>query len=150
LKSILVPTDFSAPSQNAIRYAIELAKQFGATITLLHVVEPIVVLADAYGWTNAPSIITDTALQKTATRRLAALLKEQSVESVPVKPLVRAGKPFQEIVSVAKKGGNDLIIIATHGHTGLAHILLGSTAERVVRHAPCPVLVVREGEREFI
>jgi nucleotide-binding universal stress UspA family protein len=63
---------------------------------------------------------------------------------------VRGGVPWQEVVDAARESDADLIIVATHGHTGLAHVLLGSVAERVVRHAPCPVLVVRERERDFL
>jgi Universal stress protein family len=69
---------------------------------------------------------------------------------VPVNLQVRIGRPFHEIVTLAEALHIDLIIVATHGHTGLKHVFLGSTAERVIRHAPCPVLVVREKEREFV
>ena len=149
LKRILVPTDFSAPSKKAFRYAAKFAEEFGASLTLLHVVEPIVALGDAYGWVETPAI-TDPALQKEASTRLAGLAQKEIGELIPVKPLVRCGKAYQEIVSVAKEREIDLIIIATHGYTGLKHVFLGSTAERVVRHAPCPVLIVREREHEFV
>jgi nucleotide-binding universal stress UspA family protein len=149
IKRILAPTDFSAPSKKAFRYATKFAEQFGATLTLLHVVEPIVLLKEAYGFAEVPDIAS-AGLRKDVISKLATLAQKEIEELVPVKPLVRSGKPYQEIVDVAKERDIDLIIIATHGYSGLKHLFLGSTAERVVRHAPCPVLIVREREHEFV
>lgn len=148
LKTILVPTDFAEPSKKSLRYALRFAEQFGATVILLHVVEPIVLLGDAYGSVAVPMEAT-AALQQDATTRLASLVRDEIEEVVPVSSCVRCGKPYQEIVNAAREREVDLIIIATHGYTGLKHVFLGSTAERVVRHAPCPVLIVREKEHEF-
>jgi nucleotide-binding universal stress UspA family protein len=80
---------------------------------------------------------------------LQCLAQDEVEELIPVQAEVRTGKPYNEIVLAAKKLGADLIVIATHGYSGLKRALLGSTAERVVRYAPCPVLVVREKEKEF-
>lgn len=149
IKRLLVPTDFSSPSKNALRYAVKFAEQFGATVTLLHVVEPLIQPGDGYGAVAVPLVNIET-LQKDATSKLNTLAQAEIEELIPVNVLVRSGKPYHEIVTVAKEGDIDLIIIATHGYTGLKHLFLGSTAERVIRHAPCPVLAVREREHEFV
>lgn len=147
LKKILVPIDFSDQSLKALRYAVPFAEQFGATLFLTHVVEPTGLVNDlpdvaiALARENQPDAV------KT---RLTALADSEIEPLIPVKVEVRSGKPFDEIVTLAKTLDIDLIIIATRGNTGLKHIFLGSTAERVVRRAPCPVLVVREKEREFV
>jgi glycine betaine transporter len=90
---------------------------------------------------------TDQAIAKEAKLKLQATAQQEIEELVPVYPEVRIGKAYNEIVAAAKVSCADLIVIATHGYTGLKHALLGSTAERVVRHAHCPVLVVREPKK---
>jgi nucleotide-binding universal stress UspA family protein len=141
LKTIIVPVDFSQPSNNALRYAIRLAEQFGSILRLVHVVEPAPFLNDM---SNVALIRSDAEIAKAAKVRLQALTQDEIEELIPVYAEVRIGKPYQEIIAAAKTTGADLIVIATHGYTGLKHAFLGSTAERVVRHAQCPVLVVRE------
>jgi nucleotide-binding universal stress UspA family protein len=118
-------------------------------VTLLHVVEPLIEPADGYGALAVPFVNVE-ALQNDATSKLNTLAQAEIEELVPVNVLVRRGKPYHEIATFAKERDIDLIIIATHGYTGLKHLFLGSTAERVVRHAPCPVLAVREREHEFV
>ena len=145
LKTILVPIDFSQPSNDALRYAIRLADQFGAVLRLVHVVEPAPVINDL---PNVALIRSDAEIMKAAKVKLQAIAQDDIDELIPVYPEVRTGKPYQEIVAAAKVGNADLIVIATHGYTGLKHALLGSTAERVVRHAHCPVLVVRQNKKE--
>lgn len=144
IKRILVPTDFSDASRKALRYAQKFAEQFGASLTLLYVLEPF-----RYDGLAVPSVDVKPVL-KNVTNKLATLAQEEIEELVPVNPLVQTGNPYQEIVTAARERNIDLIIISTHGYTGLKHLWLGSTAERVVRHAPCPVLVVREREHEFV
>jgi len=148
LQSILVPTDFSGPSTKALRYAAALAAQFGAKLILLNVIEPIGATPDfAYN----PLVLENEKVVATAKKELGRLLDQQNIATALVeKTFVRQGVPFNEISRAAGELKADLIVIATHGYTGLKHVFLGSTAERVVRHAPCPVLVVREEEREFI
>src|SRR5829696_3185363 len=138
LKVIVVPIDFSAESKKALRYACKLAEQFGAVLRLIHVVEPVPFLNDL---TNVPLSRSDRDIAKEAFVKLQALAQDEIDELIPIYPEVRVGKPYREIVGAAKLLGVDLIVIATHGHTGLKHALLGSTAERVVQYAPCPVLV---------
>jgi universal stress protein A len=147
LRSILVPIDFSEPSKKALSYALGIAKRNGAKITLLHVIEPIAVYPDA-----AYPVMMGADLGPTAAKgAFRKLCREEAVDARLIRStVIRRGTPHQEITGAARELETDLIIIATNGYTGLAHILLGSTTERVVRHAPCPVLVVREKGREFL
>ena len=149
LKRILVPIDFSAPSQQALKYALRFAEQFRAEVTLLHVVEK---TAIGSGFADMPSRFgySDEQLSD-AEKNLGALTaSSQAAECPPIGSTVRTGLPAHEIVEAAKELDTDLIVIATHGHTGWKHFCIGSTAERVVRAAPCPVFVVREKEHDFI
>jgi nucleotide-binding universal stress UspA family protein len=148
LKKILVPIDFSEQSRKAMHYAVSFAKQFNAEVLLLHVIEytpmpapPLVVVQDE---------TTQAKLHETTAKELGEW-RETICSLAPVRTFVRNGlSPYAEIVNAATEGNIDLIILGTQGHTGLAHLLIGSTAERVVRHAPCPVLVVREREHDFV
>jgi universal stress protein A len=150
IKKLLVPVDFSEPSQKAVKYAERFAEQFGASVTLVHVIEPVWYPHD---WDYMPLVNMQAArdAQTKQTRRQLLSLAEKTVdEIVPVTVAVRSGSPWNEIAALAKEEQSDLIIIGTHGRTGLGHMFIGSTAERVVRHAPCPVLVVREREHDFV
>ena len=144
LKKIMVPVDFSSCSQKAVHYAIPFAKKFGAELVLLHVVEPLVLL-------GAPEGVTEEVVESTedVQQRLQNMRKLVPAD-IATKTLVRQGSPHFEIIEVAKEFGIDLVILSTHGRTGLEHVLIGSTAERVVRRLGCPVLVVREHEHDFI
>lgn len=148
IKSILVPIDYSAPSKKALDYAVSFAEQFGAKLTLLHVVEPIATPDFANSF---PLVMQNDKVMTVCKTQLASLVAQKTIDPKLVKKmLVRLGRSFHEIVDAARMLKTDLIIISTHGYTGLKHALLGSTTERVVRHAPCPVLVVREREHEFL
>jgi len=137
LKRVLVPVDFSDCSKKALQYAIPLARQFDAELTLLHVVEPYQAFCPEIPLCEGPS---------TEAARIAF---DGLVIETPFKAVVREGEPHTQIVAAAKEMAIDLIVLSTHGRTGLAHVFLGSTAEKVVRHAGCPVLIVREREHEF-
>jgi nucleotide-binding universal stress UspA family protein len=139
-KRILVPTDFSSTSIAALKYAVLYARQFGASLDLLHVLEPPPFLSDLK---DVPLAMTDQEAAKKVTAELAKLARREVGAAVPTTPLVRTGKAYVEITEAARELKADLIVIATHGYTGLKHTLLGSVAERVIRHAACPVLVVR-------
>jgi nucleotide-binding universal stress UspA family protein len=141
LNRILVPVDFSNCSKKALEYAVPLAKQFSAEVTLLHVVQP-----DA-ATCEMPSLQVQT-IQEAA--KALDTVRESIGGTVHSNAAVRTGIPHLEIVEAAKELNVDLIILSTHGRTGLAHVVLGSTAERVVRRAGCPVLVVREREHDFV
>jgi len=138
LKRILVPVDFSKTSMKAMRYAVPVAKQCGAKLVLLHVVE-------YPGF--APELDYVGFDTESMRQRLKQQLREFARRTVPgeiqTDVQVECGVGFDIITAFAKKKRADLIVLTTHGYTGFKHILLGSTAERVVRHAPCPVLVVR-------
>jgi nucleotide-binding universal stress UspA family protein len=137
---ILVPIDFSESSKDALKYAVRFAKQFGAELILVHIVEPTVYPADfSFAQVGFPNI--DEELRNESAEKLSQLVDE-IMEEVSARSVVRTGKAFLEIIGVAKEEAVDLIIMATHGHTGVEHILFGSTAEKVVRKAPCPVLTV--------
>ena len=124
------------------------AEQFGAKLTLLHVAEPVATPDFA---ATFPLTLENDKVMAVCKGKLEHLIKEQAIDPKLVeKALVRCGRSFHEITEAARTLKVDLIIISTHGYRGLKHALLGSTTERVVRHAPCPVLVVREREHEFV
>ncbi|MGA7392114.1 MAG: universal stress protein [Terrimicrobiaceae bacterium] len=144
LKSILVPIDFSKTSQTALEYAVPLAKQFGAKVTLLHAIEPLPYPVDltylpmGEGFPIKP-------LEEKLNKLAKKTIEPQHLKEV----IVQVGTAFEVVTNVARDRKVDLIIITTHGYTGLRHVFMGSTAERVVRHAPCPVFVVRKCEYKF-
>jgi nucleotide-binding universal stress UspA family protein len=140
IETIVVPTDFSAPSKEAVRYASALAKTCGARLCLVFVYMPLMIVDGLEGYAV---IRSNEQMLKHVRRRLATFARDEIDETIPVQREVRIGAPHREIVAEAKEAGADLIVIATHGYTGLKHAFIGSTAERVVRHASCPVLVVR-------
>jgi universal stress protein A len=148
LKKILVPMDFSAPSQRALDFAVRLAKQFRSAVTLLHVVEKTAV---GSGFADIPSKLDFSdeqfSMAEKNLRTLSASLRPAG--SPTVDTAIRTGLPAHEIVEAAKEFDADLIVIATHGYTGWKHFCIGSTAERVVCTAPCPVFVVREKEHDL-
>lgn len=142
LKKILVPTDFSDCANDALRLAQEIAGKFDGTITLLHVYQiPAYPLAEGT-FVGGPQVTAEivkdilAALDKT---------KQEAAEAspVPITTQISEGVPYLEIARAAREGRYDLIVIGTHGRTGIRHLLLGSVAERVVRTAGCPVLTVR-------
>ena len=145
-RKILVPLDFSKLSEMALPWAGLLSERFGAEIVLLHVMErfPLdhILVREMTGDAFAP--FTKTA--RTDLEQRARSLGKSTGTNVSA--LVRHGKPYERICQTAKSLGADLIVLSTHGHTGLKHVLLGSTAERVIRHSPCPVLAVRELRRK--
>src|ERR1700719_3621940 len=148
LTRILVPVDFSPLSKKALHYATRMACEFGAEVNILHVVEPKVPPAFD-GFMIAPPVVSNRT-DASCTGQLEGLVnlvRKAGVEQVD--STVRTGLAAFEIVEAAKELDVDLIVIATHGYTGWKHFTIGSTAERVVRAAPCPVLVVREKEHEF-
>jgi nucleotide-binding universal stress UspA family protein len=140
---ILVPVDFSPHAERAVRYAATLARRFDATLHLLHVVEdPFLSGAwspEAYV-PNVTELLQD--LTAGAERQLAGLRASVAALGITVTTAVITGRPAPAIVSHADQGGFDLIVMGTHGRTGLSHVVIGSVAERVVRKAPCPVLTV--------
>ncbi len=149
LRKILVPIDFSDSSLKALRYALGFAEQFSAGIVLLHVVEPKLYPVDFLivppEMEEANVKLAHAAREKLSS--MAAELREKHY--LQADALVRQGNPAVEIAKVARSLDADLIVIATHGYTGLKHVYLGSVTEKITRHATCPVLVVREREHDF-
>jgi nucleotide-binding universal stress UspA family protein len=144
---ILVPTDFSACSDTAIHYAADLAAHFRASLELLHVVED-PFLSGA--WTAEAFIAGADDLLEEVTQsakvRLASVAAALAARGIAAEVTVFSGPPSAGIVDRARDGRFDLIIMGTHGRTGLSHVVLGSVAERVQRTAPCAVLTVKAGD----
>jgi nucleotide-binding universal stress UspA family protein len=144
IRSILLPTDFSECARYAVPYAAQLARLVGARVVCLHVVEPVV---PAVGWTPIaePLPVADVGeqLEDSAARELPRFARCEEFEGLDVEDVIARGEAASEIVRVARERGADMIVISSHGRAGLGRILFGSTAESVVRHAPCPVLVVK-------
>lgn len=147
IKKILVPIDFSDCSKKALQYAIPLARQHDAEITLLYAISVPSYSSGEYGAVDFATV--ESEMRTTGERNLAALVKEIG-EDVTTRAVVLNGAPTAEIVEFARELPADIIIVSTHGRTGLKHVFLGSVAEHVVRQAPCPVLIVREREHEFL
>ena len=163
MKRILVPTDFSESSETAVRYGVAFAQAFNARLDLLHVVprqdlevllegERVVhVLTDS---ADAQASVEPDALMHEAERQmLATLLTEQEQKELRTEYVLRVSGPggvYVEIVRYAEEQAIDLIVIGSHGPGSVAHMLMGGVAEKVVRKAPCPLLMVRHPEHEFV
>jgi len=149
LERILLPTDFSDYSKTACNYACAFADQLGSELHLLHVLQDLVAMVPEPGLAFPPPGDYMRELQESAENGLAELLNPDWVEGKSIVRATRQGPPFLEIVRYAKESDVDLIVMGTHGRSGLAHVLLGSVAEKVVRKAPCPVLTVRPSDHQF-
>ncbi len=151
LHTILVATDFSEPAGTAVTYACTLAERLGGTVHVLHVVPDVSSLpwtAEAYG---ARREELTAEMQRGAGERLERVLSAEDRERCGATLHVREGRSvFVEIVRYAREQNVDLIVVGTHGRGAVAHALLGSVAEQVVRMAPCPVLTVRHPQHEFV
>lgn len=149
---ILVATDFSDDSRNALRCAEELAHKFNSEMILLHVDQPLApVMVSELG----PAFDLNAMNQMAEEQRLAAQRELDRIvgrlrdAGLKARSLLRVGAPFMEIIHAGQNEGVDLIVMGTHGRSGLAHVLLGSVAERVVQKAGCAVLTVRHPDRRF-
>jgi nucleotide-binding universal stress UspA family protein len=142
IRSILVPIDFSVHSKNALKYAIPIAEKFHASLHLVYVVEPTIYPADlGFGQVVLPGV--EDELREKGGEELESLIEREIGGRVAATCAVRTGNPHQEILREASERGVDMIVVATHGHSGVEHMLFGSTADRIVRNARCPVLTVR-------
>jgi nucleotide-binding universal stress UspA family protein len=150
LAKILYPTDFSDLSLVALKYAKSFAEQYGAQLHCLHVIDESYQYWLAMGPDGVPVGPDINQMLQASQEQMNALANEQFTDIPKVVTKVITGKPFVEIIRYAREQAIDMIVIATHGRSGLKHVLMGSVAERVVRKAPCPVLTVRSGEHEFI
>ncbi|MEZ6047127.1 MAG: universal stress protein [Planctomycetaceae bacterium] len=149
LKKILVATDFSPHSEVALNYAAEFGKTFQAEIIVATIVEEPSLMAELppMGEAYFPPNLAELQ-QQTAEKACQKKIEEHGLQNA--RTVVTIGTPFVEIVRLAREENVDMIIIGTHGRGAIAHMLLGSVAEKIVRKAPCPVLTVRSGEHEFI
>jgi nucleotide-binding universal stress UspA family protein len=149
---ILAPTDFSDDSKHALGYTIELAQKFSAEVIVMHVDQP---LAPVMVGDLSPGLDMGTVNRIAEEQRLMALKELDQViarlreAGLKARSLMRVGAPFLEIIHTAQAEATDLIVMGTHGRSGLVHVLMGSVAERVVNKAPCPVLTIRHPDRKF-
>ena len=139
-KKILVPTDFSQASIHSLHYAIGVCREMGATLTFVHVVSTIFP-ADS---SHIGTVVEEKRMVKEAKLFLENFRDKHIPQSIAGTNVILTGSAWHEITELAAGDKFDLIVMGTHGHTALQHLWLGSTAENVVRHAPCPVLTVRE------
>jgi universal stress protein A len=140
LQHILVPFDFSDGARRALAHAVASARAFNARLTLLHVVH-LPYLGTGFG--PGEGLALEARLVEEMSSQLGVIADEVRAQGVAANAVVRVGHPSSEVVEAARRDDIDFIVMGTHGRTGLMHVLLGSVAERVVRHAPCPVTVVR-------
>jgi len=151
IQKILCPTDFSENSEHALKYALTLATLSQADLQLFHVVEPITYPQSTEFFEPVLDEVElmmkmEAAYQKQLEDQVIALKEEYP----KITGKLVSGNTFLEIIQVARDDDVDMIVMGTHGRTGLAHVLIGSVAERVVREAPCPVLTVKHPEHEFV
>ena len=144
VKRILTAVDFSETSDKAFDYALAFARVFGAEVVALHVLEDPIIYAPTTGqeWRDE--------FEQTIRKKFEAMLERHTCEGVSVRTLLVPGSPFFEIIRAAESESCDLIILGSHGHGVVEHILLGSVAEKVVRKAKRPVLVVRPEQHQFV
>jgi len=143
-KQILVPTDFSTYSDKSLKEAIDIAKQHGSTIHLLHVIN--ILHQCSVDYCIDSSVVAE--LEKQSTERATKMMAEETdkfpeAKGITIIPEIRKGTPYEEILKNQKEKNIDLIVIASHGTTGLLHYFMGSIAERVTKGAKCPVLLMR-------
>jgi nucleotide-binding universal stress UspA family protein len=148
ITKILCPTDFSEPSRQAMDVAGELAQHFDAELHVIHVVGPMPIMA-----TPPPSVALNIPgyqkeLEASAREALSKEVDGRLSEELATRQIVVTGLAADEIVRIARESDVGMIVIATHGRTGIGRLIFGSVAERVVRHATCPVLTIRPEERE--
>ena len=150
LKKILYPTDFSESSLEAMKYAVSFARDYKARLILMHVVNEQIFSEGL----NLPRLAAPEALEQElvaeAGRQMRTLIPADVRAGVDVEHVILRGMPFLEIIRYAKANEIDLIVIGTHGRSGMEHIIFGSTAEKVVRKAPCPVLSVKPPQHVFV
>jgi universal stress protein A len=147
LRHILVPVDLSETSRQALDYAVEIGAKFEARIVLLYAIDlsQLITASQAYA-TLPPAVVEEQ--RRAARATLAAFAERAKKRGLRARVLVEEGSPYGVIVDAARRLKADVIIMTTHGRTGVKRALMGSVAETVLRHAPCPVLTVRPAPRK--
>ena len=146
-KKILCPVDFSQFTQEVINYAIDIAKKYGSELHVMHVVPNMTYFTPYESFLTPENLVAiEKNIQDEVERKFTKLLKG---DGVPTKRVVREGTAFVEIIDYAKTEGIDLIVMGTHGHSTIEHILIGNVAEKVVRKSPCPVMTIRPRGKVF-
>jgi len=147
LKKILCPIDHSDCSKEALKYAVSFAMKDEAKLFLLHVID---IRSFNEGLETISMQIPDEKTLEQLKTKLLDCIPEEIRNDMSVEAIVVQGIPFAEIISTAREKEIDMIVIGSHGRTGISHMMLGSVSEKVVRKAPCPVLTVRQPDHEFI
>ncbi|HOS97153.1 MAG TPA: universal stress protein [Deltaproteobacteria bacterium] len=145
---ILIPTDFSATSRHAFSYAVDLNRLFRARLYLVHVLQDFTEFSE---YNLSPTILPQLYLEfeQNATTKLEEMVNLNVPEDMHCDTYILHGIPFYEIIQFARAEQIDLIVVGSHGRTGLKHVLFGHTAEKVVKKSPCPVLSIRHPDTEF-
>ncbi len=146
IKNILCPVDHSDCSKEALKYAVSFAMKDNSKLYLLHVIY--ILAFDESINAMTPQIPDDKTLKQLKTKLLDCI-PEEIRDDMDLEALVVQGIPFVEIISTAKKNDIDMIVLGSHGRTGITHMMMGSVSEKVVRKAPCPVLIVRRSDQKF-
>jgi len=149
MDKVLLATDFSENSKVAAPYAIDMAKRYGAELHLIYVFDDNAIDPMFYS-SNVTVGAFLSKIKEGFDEQVEDFLSDHDTEGIKVVPIIADGTPFVEIIKYAKDNGIDLITMGTHGRTGLSHMLMGSTAEKVIRKAHCPVLTVKHPEFEFV
>lgn len=146
-KKILCPVDFSEFTKDVIAYAADISKQYGAELHVLHVIPNLTYFTPYESFLTPENLVAiEKNIQDEVDRDFGKVLKNVDID---VKKAVRTGVAFVEIIDYAKAEGIDLIVMGTHGRSGIEHILIGNVAEKVVRKSPCPVMTIRPKGKEF-
>ena len=152
INKILFTTDFSDYSLYPLNYAVDLAEKYSASLTLIHVIELIIAPVD-YSWESYGVAYNVSEIEKKATefakQKFETILKDKIPAQLKTDYEICYGKPFREIINFAKKGKFDLIVMSTHETSGLSEIIFGTTASKVVKKSPIPVLTVRHPDHTF-
>ena len=149
IKKILYPTDFSECSKYALKYGVSFCKEFKAKLYILHIIDNTYLDPNLYDFLPSEQNL-NIDWEGNVNKRIDQLVESEIKDDIEIEKLVGIGTPFVEVINTAKEKEVDLIVIATHGRTGLKHALFGSTAEKVVRKSHCPVLSIKHPEHEFV
>ncbi len=145
-KKILCPVDFSQFSQEVVDYAVDLAIKYGAELHIMHVIPNMTYFTPYESFLTPENLV---AIEKHIQDQVENDFEKVLKQNVPAKKVIRTGVPFVEIIDYAKSESIDLIVMGTHGRSGIEHILIGNVAEKVVRKSPCPVMTIRPKGKEF-